>query len=242
MLTSIRPPLAALALLIVVFAVACGGSDEAAQPTIPADVGAVRSAAATAMAQIDTARFSIERGGAVVHVDEGDTLGFERAEGRYAAPSSAEALVTVIVAGLTAEIGAIAIDGTTWITNPATGRWEAAPEGLSFDPASLFKPNFGWTALLTDGLQQAELLEPAPDADDRYHLRGVADAGPISTLTSGLVDESVPVDLWIDATSGYVVEARFDAGTGDDVSSWRLTLSDYGAPVEIEPPELSSES
>jgi hypothetical protein len=237
-----RLPLAVLALLVVALAAACGGSDEPAEPTIAADVDAIRTASAQAMADIDTARFSIERSGAVVHVDEGDTLAFERAEGRYAAPSSAEALVTVNVGSLTAEIGAIAIEGTTWITNPATGRWEVAPEDLSFDPASLFKPDFGWTALLADGLRQAELLKPAPDGDNRYHLRGIADAGPISTLTSGLVDESVPIDLWIDATSGYVVEARFDAGTGDDVSSWRLVLSDYGTPVEIEPPELGSGS
>jgi len=240
-ITLSRLPFLAVALLAFMLAGACS-SDEPDKAAIAADVDAVRAAAAQAMSDIDTVRFSIGRSGAVVYIDDGDSLAFERAEGRFAAPASADALITVTAGSLTTEVGAVAIDGATWITNPATGRWEPAPEDLSFDPASLFKPDLGWSPLLATGLRRAELLEPAPDDDNRYHLRGIAEAQPISVLTGGLVDQSVPIDLWIDAASGRVVEARFDADTGQGVSSWLLALSDYGANVEVERPDLGAGS
>jgi hypothetical protein len=231
-------------LLVALPALVVGGcgSDESAEPTITADVEAIRTAAATAMAEIDTARFSVERSGAPIYIDDGDTLAFERAEGRFSAPASADALFTVVAGSLTVEIGAVTIDGATWITNPATGRWEEAPEDLSFDPASLLAPRTGWSPLLADGLSRVELREPAPDDDNRYHLRGVAEGARISVLTGGLVDQSVPIDLWIDAVSGHVVEARFDVETDEGESGWRLKLGDYGAEVEVERPELGAGS
>ncbi len=234
-----RLPSFAVALLAIVLLGACSAG-EPEQPVIPAGAGAVRMEAAEAMAQIDTVRFTIERTGAIVYIDGGDTLAFERAEGRYAAPAAADALITITVGGLTMELGAVSIEGATWITNPATARWEAAPDDLSFDPAGLFKPDLGWSPLLATGLRQAELVEPAPDDANRYHLRGIAAAEPISTLTGGLVDQSVPIDLWVDAVSGHVREARFDAEAPDGPSSWRLVLADYGAEVEIERPDLGS--
>jgi len=39
-----------------------------------------------------------------------------------------------------------------------------------------------------------------------------------------------------------VVEARLDADTGQGVSSWLLALSDYGANVEVERPDLGAGS
>lgn len=237
MTASLRFLLVVVAALAVALGTGCG-SDEPAGTTIAADVDAVRTAAARAMGEVDTVRFTIERSGAVVHIDEGGALAFERASGRFAAPSSADALVTVTAGGAAIEIGAVAIDGTTWITNPVSGRWEEAPAGLGFDPATLFDPDLGWRPLLATGLRDARLVEPEPDADGRYHLRGVADAERIAVLTGGLVDESVPIDVWVEATTGRVLEARFETGEPDGVTAWRLALSDYGEPVDVEAPDV----
>jgi len=216
---------------------ACG-SDSPEEPTISANVDAVRNAAAQAMAEVETVHFTIERRGAVVHVDEEGALAFERASGRFASPSSADAVIALTAGGRAIEVGAVAIGGVTWITNPVTGRWERAPESLSFDPATLFDPDLGWHPLLSSGLRHAELVEPAPDDENRYLLRGVADRERVAVLTGGLVRQRVPIDVWLDAVSGRVVEARFEAETPDGPTSWRLVLFDYGAEVVIERPDL----
>ena len=89
----------------------CGGAAPAT--TLPPDAGTVLAAAAQAMGAIDYVRFKIERTGAPVYIDPAHTLNFKVAEGQFAAPSSANAVVTLAVGNLNAQIGAIAINGKT---------------------------------------------------------------------------------------------------------------------------------
>lgn len=236
----LRVVVLAVALAVVAALGACGSDDGPAEPAIPADAAAVRAAAAEVMGEVSSARFTIERGGAPVHIDDEDALAFERAEGRFAAPASSDAILTLTAGGTAIEVGAVAIDGETWITNPVTGRWEDAPESLAFDPATLFDPDLGWRPLLADGLRDVVLLEPAPDDDGRYRLRGVADASRIEVLTGGLVEQRVPIDIWVDAVSGRVTEARFEAAAPEGTSTWRIALSGYGDEVVVTEPELGT--
>ena len=229
--------LARVAVLAAAALLAGCSSEDPGEVLIRGGVEAVQSAAAEAMEDVDTARFTIERGGAPVFIDESGNLLFQEAKGRFAAPASSDAVIRVSAAGTTVEVGAVAIEGSTWLTNPVTGRWEPAPESLSFDPATMFDPELGWPRLLADGLAGATLVQPAPDEGGRYRLRGIAGADRVSVLTGGLVDQRVPLDLWIDAQTGRVEEARFEAASPDGTSSWSLVLSDYGSPVEIEPPD-----
>ena len=48
------------------------------------------------MGTVDTVAFTIERSGAPVHIDTNGLLVFNKAVGRFAAPTSADALVTVV--------------------------------------------------------------------------------------------------------------------------------------------------
>ena len=103
---------------------------------LPPEPEPVLEAAAEAMGSVESVRFMLERSGAPIYIDPLDTLRFESTEGQYSAPSSANAVVTLAVGSVNAQIGAIAIEGTTWLTNPITGEWEDAPEGYVFDPAT----------------------------------------------------------------------------------------------------------
>ncbi len=215
---------------------ACSGGSETA--TLPPDAAAILEAAAAAMADIDTVHFTIERGGAPVYIDPADLLAFVSAEGRYAAPGSAEAVVTIDVGDLNTQIGAVAIDGETWLSNPITGAWEPAPAAYTFDPATLFDPAVGWRPLLAEGLSDVELTSDKPE-QGRYHLRGVADAARVSVITAGMVTGQSPVlDLWIDADTGEVTDVSFPTSYRGEVSDWTLAFFDYGAEVEITPPDL----
>lgn len=191
------------------------------------------------MGTVDTVRFEIERGGVAIYIDPNLTLEFKEATGRFVAPQAADAVVKVGVSGLNVQIGAIAIDGTIWLSNPITGDWEEAPSAYAFDPTTLFSPELGWHPLLDGELKDAELigLEDG-DGESRYHVTGLAPALRIETITAGLVsDQDVEVDLWLDPDTGHVLEVMFDATTPAGVSSWELRFFDYGDDIKIVPPE-----
>lgn len=229
-----------LAFAVLVVAACSNGSSGS---TLPADVEAILEASAKAMGEIDTVRFAIERGGAPVYIDPNDTLAFVSAEGRFAAPSSADALVQIAVGGLTTQIGAVAIEGTTWLSNPITGEFSPAPENYTFDPATLFDPDTGWRPLLAEDVREVELVGLEQRGEQAvYHLRGVAGQQRVAVITAGLVTgQDVTIDVWIDATTGEVAEVSFTALYRGEESTWDLVFTDYGAEVQIDPPPPASQ-
>ena len=229
----------ALALLAVVLAaagpaVACSrGAATDAGPT----VDELLAASAVAMSDVTSAAFTIEQSGAEFFIDENGQLAFRSADGRYAAPASAEALVTVDALGFTTQVGAVAIEGTVWLSDPLTGNWAEAPESFAFDPATLFDSEQGFPALLTEGQGRSELLS----SDETSHrIRTPVSAERLSVLTSGLVEAATDVELTIDAGTDRISEATFELPVADQTSSWRLALDQYDEPVTVERPDLGA--
>jgi len=226
--------------LVALMAVAAGAcSTSVDEPVLPADLDTLLATSATAMGNVDTVRFEIERGGVAIYIDPSLTLEFKEAVGRFVAPQAADAVVKVGVSGLNVQIGAIAIDGTIWLSNPITGDWEEAPSQYAFDPTTLFSPEDGWRPLLDGELGNSALvgLEES-DGVSRYHVTGSAPSNRIETITAGLVsDQDVDVDLWLDPDTGHVLEVLFNAETAAGISSWQLRFFEYGDDMEIVPPE-----
>jgi hypothetical protein len=227
-----------LLIAVALLASACGNGAEPAT-TLPPDANVVLEAAASAMGSVDYVRFKIERSGAPVYIDPLDTLNFSNAEGQFAAPSSANAVVTLQVGNLNAQIGAIAISGKTWLTNPITGKWEDAPEGYDFDPTTLFDPELGWRPLLAQGLSDVVWIgEESHNDQPRYHIRATADEDRVAVILAGLINKQpVDLDMWIDPATGYVREAELSTVFEGQTSDWSIEFSEFGQPVEITPPD-----
>lgn len=230
-------------MVVILFAACSSGSDDAAVPTptsstLPPDPDTVLAASARFMGEVDTVRFSIERSGAPIHIDPADLLTFNKAEGRYAAPTSADALVTIRVGGINTEIGAIAFEGRTWLSNPITGEYSLAPGGYAFDPATLFDATIGWRPLLASGLTDVVWLGNEPGTDGpRYRLTATADPERLEVITAGLVrNQTVVLDMRFDIATGAVREVTFDTVNEGETSSWALTFSDYGENLDVSPP------
>lgn len=223
---------------MAVVLIACGSSEPAPEE-LTADVNEILATASQAMGTVDTVRFEIERGGVPIYIDTTDTLEFKEAVGRFAAPQAADAVVKVGVSGLNVQIGAIAIDGTVWLSNPITGNWEQAPSSYAFDPTTLFSPDVGWRPLLGGELAGAKLIgREDVEGSARYHITGTAPEERIETITANLVTgQDVEVDIWLDTETGHVLEVEFDAITSAGVSSWVLRFFGYGDDFDIDPPD-----
>jgi lipoprotein LprG len=184
------------------------------------------------MGEVESVAFDLVRTGAPVNI--GGVLEFVSLSGRFTVPDTADALVTVRVGGITTELGAVAVGGEVWLSNPVSGEFEPLPEGFDVDPSTFFDPVDGWRPLLED-LQDAEVVGTD---DDGIHVRGVAPAARMTTVTGGLVDEGdIPVDLWIDPDTSLVTAGRFTTGDAPDTSEWALELHDYGETFDIQPPD-----
>jgi lipoprotein LprG len=217
---------------------ACGSSEDPVDE-LPQDVDVLLATSAEAMGTVQTVRFEIERGGVPVYIDTTGTLEFKDATGRFVAPQAADAVVKVGVSGLNVQIGAIAIEGTVWLSNPISGEWEQAPSSYAFDPTQLFDPDIGWRPLLADELQNATFVgRKQIEGEERFHLTGSAPAARIETITAGLVsNQDVDLDLYLDPETGHVLEVAFDATTAAGVSTWDLRFFGYGDDIEIVPPD-----
>ncbi len=191
------------------------------------------------MASVKTLRFTLKHEGAAVFIQGGgQEVAFGTAKGRFAAPSSADAIIDVSAGSLKAEVGAVAIDGRVWLTDPLTGRWASAPNAFRFDPARIFRADVGLSALLTNGLTKAVLASPTPDRDGLFHITARVSPTRVATLTSGLVEDVQDAEFWIDADTSLLTTARFAVPLGRGDTKWTLQLSDYGAPVTVTQPKL----
>ncbi|MEZ5230416.1 MAG: LppX_LprAFG lipoprotein, partial [Acidimicrobiales bacterium] len=163
---------------------------------------------------------------------------FESASGRFAAPRSADAVVAVDLMGNRVELGAVALDGVLYLTDPLTGAWQDATGTIDFDPATIFSVDEGIAAVLASGMADTSLRTAEPDDDGLLHLTGTVSPDDVATLTSGLVSEPATAEVSIDAATSLVRTITFDTPLDNGVASWLVELSDYGADVTIEPPDL----
>ncbi len=211
----------------------CGGGS--GPPTGDIDVDELIEQAASAMGALESARFTMERGGAPVEIAG---LEFASAEGQYAAPDAARALLTVRIDDLTVELGTIAIGEQVWLTNPLTGAWEEIEPGTGFNIAVIFDPALGWVPLLTEDLADVEYLgrRDTPEGP-REAIAGVISATRVEFLTAGLVAaQSVDAEIWIDPVAGHITRVEFETDLDGAVSRWVIEMREFDAPVAITPP------
>ena len=221
-----RVVLLALALL----AAGCGGHGAPTPTTTPISPDAMIDGAISAMRSLQSAYFEMTRAGAPITIER---LVFDRAVGRYAAPSSAEAILQMRAGDLVTELGTVSIGDRTWITDPVFGRWHEYEPGTGFNPAVLFDPVEGWAALLAD-LTGVTLLERGGAT---HHLNAVVPAARIRSITAGLAAaQEVSLDLWLEAATLRIVRLEFSTEGDEGRSDWLITMSDFDAPVEIPPP------
>lgn len=211
------------------------GSSTAA---VESDPAAMQPAAAEAMGDVQSVRFALERTGAPVYIDTAGTLALDRLEGRFQVPSNADALIDVTVLGnLQTQIGAVALDGDTWMSNPVTGVFEPLPAGIDVDPSKFFDPAGAWEPLIANAADVTFVGEVVRNDQTVYEYTGVGQAADVSRVTSNLVrDQDVDFTMWIEPSTALLTGLDFQTVIGDATSDWSVALSDYGVEFTITDP------
>ncbi len=222
-----------------VIGAACGGDAEPEGDPLPADAATILDASAAAMGTVTSVRFDLERSGAAVYIDQFESLALDKITGRFSAPGSADAVLKVTVDGsLTTELGAVALGGDVWLSNPVTGKFEVLETGYDIDPATFFDPERGWGPLMAE-LKDVVLVGVEARGGNRYHVRAVAPAAQMEIVTAGLVrDQDVTIDFWLKRDTALVTAAEFSTVFEGKTTDWVFELSHYGDDFDIEAPEV----
>ena len=223
-------------LLITVFLAACGPDI----PQIPPDE--IISSAGQAMLDTPSFHFKIEVSGAPVVLNPTTQLALRSAEGDFARPDKMGVHLKVIAAVAAAELDMIALGNDQYITNILTHKWEPLPSKFGFNPAVMFDPKVGLEQLLETGLDNPHWVGiETLDGASSYHLQGTLDGARVQGMSDGLIHPGrVDVDLWVDPSTSLPRQAILvdTASDPEKPSTWTLTFTSYGKPVNITAPQV----
>lgn len=214
----------------------------ASAPTPLPSAAELLEQSARVMQDLRSVHFTIERSGAPAYVDPGHTFIFRRAAGDFVAPDAARATVRVIGPALVAEVSIVSLGDQYWETNPLTGQWASYP-GLGYNPASLFNPATGLSALMRNDLTDVQLigleeLEDLPGAK-LFHLTAAAPGQPVMVMTADMIGRGrVTFEWWIEPDTYRTLRLRVVEPETDpkDPSVWVIDFDQFDADVSIEPP------
>ena len=176
-------------------------------------------------------------------LDNEETVSFRRAEGDFISPNRARAVVRVITPGMVAEIQVISTAEGYWETNLLSGKWQALPPEMGFNPAVLFDPQIGFQPILETDLDNLKLL--GSQELDRlpgkrlYHLSGDLDGKRLYELSYGMIGpESVSVQVWVTPESFEIERILIgEAPVEVEATLWQIDFSKFEQADRDHPPE-----
>lgn len=209
-------------------------------PTATPSAQDTLNAAADRFATINSAHYRLQIDGDVF-LDAQGTISLRGAEGDLLRPMSATAKADVSFAGATLTVNMVAIGEDQYITNFLTGSWERAPQGLGYNPSTLFDRDTGIEGILRK-VQQASIVgEEELDGAKVQHLRGQVARADVTPITGGtFVGDPIDFDLWVTNDAHGIVQIVLHdtaASQGAKPATWTLHISDLNHPVTINRPE-----
>ena len=230
--------LCALIVATIALAVACGrNSDEGSlaiavpSPT-PINPQVILERSGEAMEALESFHFRL------IHESGGTPLGqglvIREVQGDVARPDKISLEVSGLAGSFAMRLSLITIGDNGFISNPITGEWEPVPADVS--PLGFFEPTRG----VSEIMRRIESPRLISADDDSYAISGTIASEGLASLF-GAVEEgnSIDIDVVIDATSLFLLEARLEGRITtleEDGVIRVITLSRFNEPVEIELP------
>ena len=219
----------AISLVVVI---GCGQATPEPTPTpTPADY---LNMASTAMADVQTAQFSLAREGAPLVLDP--TLGaqFLSATGQFQAPDQVHASVKADISGNILDVDLLWLPEGNFMTNPLTGAYMPLAAELPLNPTEMFDPDVGFSHILLTSVDDPAVVGTETiEGVETHHLTGTAEAEEVAVLAPMGLTGTFGVDLWVDTETSRVVRIRLTEEAGDATV---LDFFDYDEPVDIPSP------
>lgn len=233
-----RRSVAAIALGAALLLTACDGGGEDPAPTTQAPTAADRlEQARTVLVDAGTVHLALT--GTGLPEDENSYVISAVGDGTMEPPAFT-GTITAKLAGIQAEVPAVALDGDLWVKlpfAPAHVRTDPAALGVP-DPATLFDPETGLVGLLPQtqdpqfgervraGAETVQEISGTLPGEAVTGLLLAGDAQSPFDVTYGLVEESWQVRT-VEITGPFYPPAT---------STYTVTLDSYGAPVTVTRP------
>jgi hypothetical protein len=194
--------------------------------------------AAAATDKLTSVHFVLTIEGGPAYLDAGRTLNLRQAEGDLLRPDRAQVTARVSLSGFVVNVKFINIGPRGFMTDPLSGRWGPAPQGLGYNAAYLFIPEQGVPDIIRGLDKISKVGEQQIDGVDTYQVTGEIATSRLVVLTGGAMPgERVKVDLWISKDTSSLRQFRLtEIGAAKAPVTWTLTLSRHDQPVTIEPP------
>jgi lipoprotein LprG len=230
-----RVALAAAALFVPLALTACSHSTNASATTTALPTArTVLPQASAAMAEVTSAKFSLEMQGSLGGLD------VRKADGTLTSQGAGSGTADLEEFGQLIEFDVVIVNGTVYLKGP-TGGFTQMPQVLTsgfYDPTKLLDPKAGLSRLLataTDG--KVTGIEDV-GGTHTYRVEATLDGGVLSTLVPVPANKGAPSVLWIDTETSRLVQVKATLppeGSGPPTVV-NLVLSDFDAPVTITPP------
>ncbi|HZZ48961.1 MAG TPA: LppX_LprAFG lipoprotein [Pseudonocardia sp.] len=220
------------ALLLLALA-ACGPSGPQAPPLPPGPQ--LLTGAAAAMANVHSASVNLQVDPALSSVP------VRSATGKLTSTGEATGTANLSQGGTTSEVHFVITQGILFLQGP-TGGYQRIPLAFAasiFDPTALLSGDRGVPALLRTAQNGVTEAEEDVNGTPAYRVRATLNPDFVSSLVPGLTGANSGL-VWVDKASSRVVKAQLDVPPdgkpGSPTVPVTVTLSDFDAPVSIQPP------
>lgn len=189
-----------------------------------------------AMQAVKAFHFTLEHSTGGTPIGSGVTM--TKAEGDLVRPDKLSAKLAGSAMGMTANISLVTVGAQTMMTNPLSGKWEAAPD--SFKVLTVFDPGKGIAAIVK-GLTGAAFLTEEKLGDVLcYHIKGDIATPALAPLTGTTAkDGTVPTEVWISKDAFLVQQVKLNGKITDTEASGilrTLSFTNYNKEVDIKLP------
>jgi len=199
---------------------------------------------------IQTTKFvkiKLQASGAPVYINTvgAGAVQFLSADGAYAAPDRASAVVKAKLLGVSGQVDIVSIGDGQWYRNAILtgGKFLPSQFAPGFNAAKLVSSDQGIRSALQSVTGITLVGRENMFGTDVFHLKGKADGSKVTSLTVGLIQSttSVDIDVYID-TATYrairvvMVQPETVSATQPKPTTWDLELYDYDQPVTIDSP------
>lgn len=219
-------------LLVVICSLVIAACTQAAPTPAPEELLAQ---AATAMEEVQSLQFVIERIGDPIPIEEALNASLLSAAGEYDATSGVHVTASVQLGETPGEAEMLWVAEGMYISVPPLPYMPPPGGSIGFDPTIIFDPESGLPYILTEVLQNPTIIGVEQVEEfQTYHITAQAGGEDLETLAGGVVGEGeTTVDLWIEVDTGRV--ARISLLETED-TGYRIDFYAFNEPVEIPTP------